>query len=103
MLALWSFYPASEKMPRRSRWEQSGREQPPRVLIATPDDHPHIEYHDTVRFKMFSIGQDQYPMEMGNTPDQKKGGEWRTDLPKVLRFSMDINSAFRGKRPLKAV
>lgn len=28
---------------------------------------------------------------------------WRPDLPKVLRFSMDINSAFYRKRPLKAV
>lgn len=29
--------------------------------------------------------------------------EWQNNLPKVLRFSMDINSAFCGKRPLKAI
>lgn len=33
----------------------------------------------------------------------EEGGRWRPNLPKVLRFSMDINSAFCRKRPLKAV
>lgn len=35
-------------------------------------------------------------MEVDKTPDLEKGGEWRNDLPKVLRFSMDINPGFIG-------
>lgn len=40
--------------------------------------------------------------DVGNTPDLEKERWWQNDLPKVLRFSMDINSAFSGERPLKA-
>lgn len=58
--------------------------------------------HEGVGVAVCSAGPTSTECGDGQDP-RSQGEEWQNDLPKVLRFSMDINSAFCGKRPLKAV